>query len=177
MSSGGPLDSTAVRIDREDVPVMLQRTDDEIDAIRELWPRFEQLVGLAGRRMYALVNVAAREYVSCTPIREDDDPVSLGLEVGVLPGGPYLRSRIKGEPPGLYERIAPGMQALVALTPIDPARPYVEYYRRYDEVELWVPIAAGADPAPKAGARSAGAAAIRRDDTTASPDTFVLSGG
>ena len=35
----------------------------------------------------------------------------------------------------------PAMQALTALAaPVDPDRPLVEYYRRHDEIELWVPV-------------------------------------
>ena len=52
-----------------------------------------------------------------------------------------MRVRITGDPPGLYERIGPAMQPLVALAaPADPHCPLVEYYRRHDEIELWVPV-------------------------------------
>jgi hypothetical protein len=35
------------------------------------------------------------------------------------------------------------MQALEALAaPADPGRPLIEYYRRHDEIELWVPVPA-----------------------------------
>jgi len=119
---------------------MLERTSDELAAIQELWPRFERLVGLRGRKMFALVDGEAGEYAACTPVREGDDPGALGLEVGVLPGGAYLRARLTGEPPGLYDRIGPAMRALAALARPDRARPEVEYYRRRDQVELWLPI-------------------------------------
>lgn len=134
------LDSAPARTLKADVIVMLQRTRDELPAIQELWPRFETLVGLRGRRMFAMVDVAAGTYAACTPIRADDDPGPLGLETGVLPGGWYLRARIAGEPPRLYERIGPAMQALTAAATVDPARPLVEYYRRHTEIELWVPV-------------------------------------
>ena len=134
------LDSIPARTLKADVTVMLQRTRDALPAIQELWPRFETLVGLRGRRMYAMVDLAGGTYAACTPVRGDDDPAALGLETGVLPGGWYLRARITGEPPGLYERIAPAMQALAAEATMDPGRPQVEYYRRHDEIELWVPV-------------------------------------
>ena len=119
---------------------MLERTRDEPPAIQELWPRFERLVGLRGRKMFALVDGDAGEYAACTPVRESDDPGALGLEVGVLPGGAYLRARLIGEPPGLYERIGPAMRALATFAAADRSRPEVEYYRRRDQVELWLPI-------------------------------------
>lgn len=133
-------DSRPARALKADVPVMLDRTRDEIRAIRALWPRFETLVGLRGRKMYALVDETAGTYAACTPIRDDDDPARLGLETGVLPGGWYLQARIEGAPPALYDRIGPAMAALEARAVVDLGRPLVEYYRRHDQVELWVPV-------------------------------------
>lgn len=133
------LDSRPTRVLKADVAVMLECVRDELPAIQDLWPRFERLVGLRGRRMYAMVTGGT--YAACTPVRDDDDPARLGLDTGILPGGWYLQARIAGEPPGLYERIGPAMQALRALAaPADPDRPLVEYYRRHDEIELWVPV-------------------------------------
>ena len=55
----------------------------------------------------------------------------LGLQTGTLPGGWYLRALITGDPPALYARIGPAMQALAAVAaPADRGRPLVEYYRR-----------------------------------------------
>jgi len=136
-------DSQPARTLKADVTVMLKRTRDELPAIQQLWPRFERLVGLRGRRMYAMVDVRAGIYAACTPAREGDDPGRFGLDTAILPGGWYLRARITGEPPALYERIGPAMQTLEALAaPADPGRPLVEYYRRHDEIELWVPVPA-----------------------------------
>lgn len=137
----GIFDSPPTRILTVGVPVMLEWTRDELPAIQRLWPRFEHLVGPRGRRMYAMVDLQAGTYAACTPVRDGDEPASFGLETAELPGGAYLRARITGEPPGLYERIGPAMQALAALAaPADPDRPLVEYYRRHDEIELWVPV-------------------------------------
>jgi hypothetical protein len=134
-------DSPPARTLQADVPVMLERTRDELPAIQQLWPRFEELVGLRGRKMYAMVDTQSGTYATCTPVRRGDDPGRLGLQTGTLPGGWYLRALITGEPPALYARIAPAMQALTRLAiPADPARPLVEYYRRHDQIELWVPV-------------------------------------
>lgn len=137
----GIFDSRPGRVVKADVAVMLECVRDELSAIQELWPRFERLVGLRGRRMYAMVTEGT--YAACTPVREDDDPARLGLDTAILPGGWYLQARIAGEPPGLYQRIGPAVEALEALaSPGDPARPVVEYYRRHDVIELWVPVLA-----------------------------------
>lgn len=118
---------------------MLARTTDDVAAIQALWPRFERLTGLRGRKMYAMVTGGS--YLTCTPVKPGDDPAALGLETGVLPGGWYLTARITGEPPALYERIIPAMQAVQAAAAAkDESRPLVEYYKRRDLVELWVPV-------------------------------------
>jgi hypothetical protein len=94
--------------------------------------------------MYAMVDTAADTYATCTPVLDRDDPAALGLRTGVLPGGWYLRAGIAGEPPALYDRIGPAMQALRVQAEQEPGRPLVEFYRRHDQIELWVPVAAPA---------------------------------
>jgi len=128
------------RLHRGDVMVMQQTTVDELAHIQQVWPSFERLVGLRGRKMYALIDTAQNSYSVCTPIRDGDDPDRLGLRVGTLPGGWYLRGRLVGEPPGVYENIADGMAELATTTAADPTRPLVEYYRRRDQIDLWLPI-------------------------------------
>ena len=119
---------------------MQQSTVDDLPHIQQLWPSFEQLVGLRGRKMYAQVDTHRNTYTVCTPVRDDDDPVRFGLSVGTLPGGGYLCGRIVGEPPQVYSHIGAGMSELEAATTVDDTRPLVEYYRRRDVIELWVPV-------------------------------------
>lgn len=130
-------------VDREPVPVVQATCADELGEIQRLWPWFEELVGLRGRRMYAVADEAAATYTTCTPVRPDDDPAALGLEVGTLPGGRFRRGRLSGEPPEVYGHIGPGFEELAALGDVDPSRPLVEFYRRRDQVELWLPVTAG----------------------------------
>jgi hypothetical protein len=121
---------------------MLRRTKDEIADIQRLWQVFEELVGVRGRHMYAMVDTTLDSYATCTPIRPDDDPAALGLETGTMPGGVYLRGRLSGPAPAIYEHIGPGMQELVAVAggDLDKTRPLVEFYRRHNKVDLWVPV-------------------------------------
>ena len=77
-------------------------------------------------------------------VRTEDGPatIKLGLESGRLPGGRYLRTRLHGEPPQVYERIGPTFEALVQTTRPDESRPSIEHYRRRDEIDLLLPVAA-----------------------------------
>jgi hypothetical protein len=134
------LDGAPDRIERPERTVMQRATADDLAHIQAVWPAFEQLVGVRGRKMFAKVDAPAGTYTVCTPIRDDDPPDHFGLALDTLAGGAYLRGRIVGEPPAAYDRIAPGMQALEAMADVDPTRPLVEFYRRADEIELWVPI-------------------------------------
>jgi hypothetical protein len=83
----GPCD----RINRESLEVMQATCADALAEIQELWPRFEQLVGLRGRKMYATADLLAGTYSACTPVKSGDDPEGVGLERGHLPGGRFLR--------------------------------------------------------------------------------------
>jgi hypothetical protein len=126
---------------RDPVAVMLARCPDELSEIQRLWPWFENLVGLRGRKMYATADVSLGVYTTCTPIRAADDPSALGLRVGQLPSGRFRRGRLRGEPPGIYALIGAGFEELEATIPAaDRRRPLVEYYKRHDEIELWVPV-------------------------------------
>lgn len=119
---------------------MQQTTVDELTRIQQIWPSFERLVGLRGRKMYAQINEDQNTYTVCTPVRQDDRPDRLGLQLGTLAGGWYLRGKIFGEPPLIYGHIADGMAELRAMAQVDEVRPLVEFYRRRDQIELWVPI-------------------------------------
>ncbi|MFE0026176.1 GyrI-like domain-containing protein [Amycolatopsis sp. NPDC059021] len=137
------LHSPPARIHRQDVTVLEQTTADELPRIQELWPSFERLVGLRGRKTYARIDERAGTYTVCTPVKPEDRPDSFGLRTGVLPGGRYLRGSLVGEPPGIYERIGAGMAELQAAAEADETRPLVEFYRRHDHIELWLPIRSG----------------------------------
>jgi hypothetical protein len=74
-------------------------------------------------------------------VREGDDPSALVLESSVLPGGRYLRARLRGEPPEVYKRIGPTFTALEKTAATDESRPYIEFYRQRNEIELLLPVA------------------------------------
>ncbi len=126
---------------RDETPVMFRRARDGVDDIRRAWSELEATVGsLRGRKFFGAFDEATGEYRTCTQLREDDDPVSLALETGTLPGGPYLRERLKGEPPEIYDRIGPTFDRLLQQAACDETRPSIEFYRSRDVIDLLLPV-------------------------------------
>jgi hypothetical protein len=127
-------------VERDEVAVMFIRTPDDPLQFGPAFQRLEELVGTRGRKFYGAFYPREQEYRACVVAQDGDDATALGLEQGALPGGRYLRARLRGEPPGLYERIAPTFDELVRHTAPDETRPSLEFYRRHDEVELLLPV-------------------------------------
>jgi len=130
-------------VERDEIAVMFIRTPDDVMAFGPAFERLEQLVGLRGRKYYGAFYPREKEYRACVEVKEGDDPQALGLESGTLPGGHYLRARLSGEPPELYGRIGPTFEALIAENAPDESRPSIEFYRRFDEVDLLLPVPGG----------------------------------
>jgi hypothetical protein len=128
-------------VERDQVTVMFKRVKDFPAGIRQGWADLEEAIGsLRGRKFYGAVDRAAAEYWVCVEVREGDDPDALDLEVGSLPGGRYLRARLQGEPPGVYDLIAPTFDRLAHGSTPDPMRPGIEFYRRRDSIDLLMPV-------------------------------------
>ena len=104
--------------------------------------RLERALGdIKGRKFYGYYAPDEREYRACVAMREGDDPAAKGFTRDTLPGGTYLRARLKGEPPQLYARIGPAFDDMGnANETKDFMRPWIEFYRARDEVDLFVPI-------------------------------------
>jgi hypothetical protein len=129
----------ATPVERAEAAVMYVEGADGLEGIGAAWQALEARLGsLRGRHFIGAFD--GGRYRACVVLRPDDDPAALGLEVGVLPGGRYLRVRLRGEPPGLYERIGPTFDRLAAGAPVDEARPGLEWYRRHDEIDLLLPV-------------------------------------
>jgi hypothetical protein len=130
----------AQHVEREPTPIMFVRCADDVAEMQAAWARFEELVGLRGRKFFGAYYPETKEFRVCAQVREDDDPVALGVELGELPGGRYLRARLRGDPPAVYERIGPIFTALIRRAAPDENRPSIEFYRRYDEIDLLLPV-------------------------------------
>lgn len=135
-----------VRIERVDTPVMFLAADGDPTivagaaqrAFNELESRLETL---RGGRFFGVFDAASGEYLACAQTRDGDDASKLSLGVSVIPGGPYLRATVTGQPPAVYEQIGPTFEELEKATAPDPSRPLIEFYRRHNEIDLLVPLA------------------------------------
>jgi len=131
--------SEFVEVRREEIAVQFVRVPDGLEGIRRAWNELEAVVDPHGRHFYGAFDPVADDYRACVEVRDGDELVP-SLESGTLPGGRYLRARLRGEPPAVYERIGPTFDELVRAAPPDESRPSLEWYRRHDEIDLLLPI-------------------------------------
>lgn len=126
-------------VEREEIAVQFVRVEDGLANIRRAWDVLEAVVALRGRHFYGAFDPVANDYRACVEVREGDEVVP-DLESGALPGGRYLRARLRGDPPGVYERIGPTFEELERQAGADTSRPSLEHYRRHDEIDLLLPV-------------------------------------
>ena len=126
-------------VELEEIAVQFVRAPDGMPGIRRAWDELEAVVDLHGRRFYGAYDRVADDYRACVAVREGDEPAP-GLESGTLPGGRFLRARLRGEPPEVYERIGPTFDEMTQQVKPDETRPSLEHYRRRDEIDLLLPI-------------------------------------
>ena len=56
----------------------------------------DALGSLRGRKFYGSFDPTTSQYAVCVVLRQGDDPRALGLQPGTIPGGKYVRVRLKG---------------------------------------------------------------------------------
>lgn len=130
----------ATPVERDEIQVLYVRAPDGVAGIRSAWERLESLVGTRGRKFYGAFYPETEEYRACVEAAEGDDAAGLGLESAELPGGRYLRARLRGEPPAVYDLIQPTFEQLLRQGTGDASRPSLEHYRRRDEIDLLLPV-------------------------------------
>ena len=135
-----PEAEAAQPVEREPTPVLFVRCADDLPEMQATWARFEELVGMRGRKFYGAFDPVTDTYSVCALLRPDDDPSHFGAERGTLPGGRYACVRLQGEPPGVYEQIGPTAERLAQRADHDQTRPTLEYYRRRDLIDVLVPV-------------------------------------
>jgi hypothetical protein len=141
MRRGGDAPSDFTTVERDDVAVLYVGEQGlPAEVAPRLWERLESLVEVKSRKAYGAFYPTQSEYRACVEIVDLAADGQLGLESAVLPGGTFLRARLRGDPPELYARIGPTFDALSRAAEPDLDRPSLEHYRRHDEVDLFLPI-------------------------------------
>ncbi|KDP89619.1 MULTISPECIES: hypothetical protein [Clavibacter] len=132
----------------EDAPALSRDVPLDIEAVQAAWPVFEAgFDSLRGRRMMGLVLAADHVYRMASVRLERDGEAPADLDETVVPGGSYLRLRLRGSAPEIYEDIGPAFDVLFGLADHDPDRPHIERYRRAGEIDCLVPIRSTSQPA------------------------------
>lgn len=140
-------------VDRVEVEVLRVLADMKGGGPAEAMHRLEsKLPSLKGRKFYGTFRRKpdGEEYFACVERTPSDDPATMGLEVGTIPGGLYIRRKVfdweqviaDGRLPTIFEE-------MVAAYPVDGSRPDIEYYRSMTELHLLVPVT-GREVAPRA---------------------------
>jgi hypothetical protein len=136
MTGSGP-----ALVERADMAVRYVQVKDELSEIQVAWPQLEAAVGqLRGRRFVAAFDPIEGWYRACVAIQPDVSAAEQALPEAIIPGGRFLRVRLRGEPPGVYEEIAPAYALLEAAGARDDSRPSLEHYRRLDEIDVLMPV-------------------------------------
>jgi hypothetical protein len=102
-----------------------------------------KLPNLKGRRFYGTFRPLpdGEEYFACVERVPSDDPAAMGLEVGHIPGGRYVRRKLLNwELVIRAGKLGEYFEEMVRTHGCDPARPSIEYYRSMSEMHLLVPV-------------------------------------
>jgi hypothetical protein len=138
-------------IERSEIEVLKVRADLRGKGPAEAFRQLEsKLASLRGRHFYGTIRILpdGEEYFACVERAPGDDPSSMGLESGQIPGGLYVRRKIFD-----WERvIATGKlpaigREMVETYRVDRTRPELEFYRTKSELHILIPVL-GKNPEP-----------------------------
>lgn len=133
----GPIE----RVTLEDTPALSRDIPFELSIIQAAWPEFENAFdSLRGRKMMGLVFNDGDRYRLSSVRLDRDDRNPLLLDETVIPGGDYLRLRLRGEPSVINAKIPEAFDALFESADHDSERPHIESYRREGEIDCLVPV-------------------------------------
>jgi hypothetical protein len=102
-----------------------------------------KLPSLKGRKFYGAFRLLeeGEEYFACVEPVAGDDPYRMGLDVGVLPGGLYVRRKLSDWVNLISAgKLGDHFKELIEAHAFDPSRPEIEYYRSMSELHLLLPV-------------------------------------
>lgn len=120
---------------REPIPVFCVVADGEPPDVPAAWVKLHAAMeSEKGRRFYGTFLDGV--YRACVASESGEE---LDLEELVIPGGLYASARLRGWS-DLPAEIRGVLRGLRESHDVDDSRPEVEFYRRADEVVLYVPV-------------------------------------
>ena len=133
---------TYQRVSLDDILVMFASEQGEPgSSASRAFERLETaLPSLRGRRFYGVFDPETTEYRACVALQEGDDPETLDLRRWTIPGGAYLRSRLRGPHAETAPKIAATFAELASSGAADRSRPAIEFYRSETEILILLPI-------------------------------------
>ena len=107
-----------------------------------------KLPSLRGRRFYGAFRMPANgeeEYYACVEMMDGDNPVTMQLEPGLIPGGKYAKRKLmgwekivrEGRLPAIFQEFVSSLEPYVDH---DEIRPSLEFYRTREELILFMPM-------------------------------------
>jgi hypothetical protein len=137
-------------VDRPAIEVLRVRADMDGKGPKAAFDLLEsKLSTLRGRKFFGTIRLLEDgvEYYACVERLPGEDPGALKLDIGVIPGGRYIRRRVwnwmdvvaAGKMKEMSQEFAEGY-------PLDPERPSIEYYRSMKELHILLPLADPAGP-------------------------------
>jgi hypothetical protein len=135
---------TDVFVERQDTPVLRVRADFKGAGPAEAMRTLEaKLPTLKGRKFYGIYRETAsgEEYYACVERIVSDDPGSMQVEEGVIPGGLFVRRKLVDWEKIIADGNLPReAHSLETAYDSDPTRFTIEYYRSHTELHLMVPV-------------------------------------
>ena len=128
----------------DDIEVMYITAEGGPQGAGQAFEKLESYLStLRGRKFYGTYQ--SGEYRACVAVIPEDDPSHLGLDTCIIPGGRYIRKKMKD----WLERIPEIEQNFISLAeqyPSDHERPSIEFYRSQKELILFLPVRSERDP-------------------------------
>jgi len=139
-------------VERVEVQVLRVRADWNGGGPAEAMHRLEsKLPSPRGRKFYGTFRMLpdGEEYFACVERIDSDDPGQMGLGVGTIPGGLYLRRKLSDWQKVIAAgKLGEQFQEMLQNCNPDRGRPSIEFYRSMAEMHLLEPALNRDHPTP-----------------------------
>jgi hypothetical protein len=108
-----------------------------------------KLPSLKGRKFYGAFRLLedGEEYFACVERLAEDDPARIDVDLGVLPGGLFVRRKLTDwEKIIASGKLGAHFEELIRTHEFDVSRPEIEFYRSMSELHLLLPVLSRGGP-------------------------------